>query len=189
MSYHRFTNLREIFQQDLSKKINLDIESEDFKTRDCNCRGETCSYNNVCRQTCVVYKVECKLTKKIYIGTTQQFLKTRMQQHQSEVRSLQRTGRRYDSYARHFATQLQNFHPISPTLIRNSSIISIIWKANPITAVKTFGTPHCLLCNRERLEILKMSRYKPNLLINSCNEIYGACRHKAKFHRYTTQVE
>ena len=189
MSYHRFTNLREIFHKDLSRKMNLDIESEDFKTRDCNCRGGTCSYNNLCRQTCIVYKVQCKLTNKIYIGTTQQFLKTRMQQHQTEVRALQRTGRKYDSYARHFASQLRNFNPITPRLVRNTSILSIVWKANPITAVKTFGTPQCVLCNRERLEILKMTRTHPDLLINSCNEIYGACRHKAKFHRYIQAVD
>ena len=31
MSYHRFTNLREIFQGDLSKKLTEDVESKDFK--------------------------------------------------------------------------------------------------------------------------------------------------------------
>ena len=42
----------------------------------------------------------------------------------------------------------------------------------------------CTLCNRERLEILKQARSDPTKLINSCNEICGACRHKPRFHRY-----
>ncbi|CAB9506324.1 unknown protein [Seminavis robusta] len=58
----------------------------------------------------------------------------------------------------------------------NSIEISILWQGNPISTVKTFGTRHCSLCNRERLEILKRSRESPEKLINSCNEIYGACR-------------
>ena len=34
------------------------------------------------------------------------------------------------------------------------------------------------------MEILKASREDKENLINSCHEIYGACRHKAKFHRF-----
>ena len=40
---------------------------------------------------------------------------------------------------------------------------------------------------KERIEILKHSKKDPNSLINSCNEIYGACRHKPKFHRYVSR--
>ncbi len=190
MSYHRFNNLREIFQGDLTHKLNLDVESLDFQTRECNCRpgkGEKkCGYNNICRNSIIIYKVECNNTKKVYIGNTQQHFKTRMQQHFRDVRVLAKTGTKSDSYARHFAEQLQNFEDISNQLQRNTITCSVIWKGNPLSAVKTFGTPHCTLCARERIEILKLSRYKPHLLINSCNEIYGACRHKPKFHRYAT---
>ena len=38
---------------------------------------------------------------------------------------------------------------------------------------------------KERLEILKASKQQPKRLINSCNELYGACRHRPVFHRYT----
>ena len=37
---------------------------------------------------------------------------------------------------------------------------------------------------RERVEILNQHRKDPNSLINSNTEIYGACRHKTRFHRY-----
>ena len=75
MSYHRFCNLRELFQGDLSTKINLGITCKDFKTEPCNCisrKTKGCSYGDVCRQSIVVYKVECKTTGMIYIGNTQQ---------------------------------------------------------------------------------------------------------------------
>ena len=38
---------------------------------------------------------------------------------------------------------------------------------------------------RERLEILKAFKTQPLRLINSSNELYGACRHRPVFHRYT----
>ena len=46
---------------------------------------------------------------------------------------------------------------------------------------------------RERIEILKAQQLpSSHLLINSNNEIFGACRHKTKFHRFlreTTNVK
>ena len=153
----------------------------------CNCRQRKkkgCSYNDVCRHKLVMYKVECKNTKKICIGCTQQHFKTRMQKHFGEVQTLSKTGQRFDSYARHFAEVFSNFKNISPDLQRNSINCSILWQGNPISAVKTFATPICTLCAKERLEILKQSKKNPGSLINSCDEIYGACRHNPKFHGY-----
>ena len=39
---------------------------------------------------------------------------------------------------------------------------------------------------KERVLILKHSREKPHVIINSNSEFYGACRHKSRFHRYAT---
>ena len=50
--------------------------------------------------------------------------------------------------------------------------------------MKSFGKRTCVLCMKERLEILKRSKENPEQLINSRGEIYGACRHKTKFHRF-----
>jgi hypothetical protein len=58
-------------------------------------------------------------------------------------------------------------------------------QGNPLSCVKTFGTKGCKLCNKERWAILNLTRKYPNLAINKSNEIYGACRHKPKFHRFT----
>ena len=76
---------------------------------------------------------------------------------------------------------------LTPGMKRHHRKCEILWRGNPISMVKTFGTRNCALCNRERLEILKRSRKDPNSTINSCNEIYGACRHKPKFHWYIKQ--
>jgi GIY-YIG catalytic domain len=190
MSYHRFTNLRELFQGDLSKKLTMDVASQDFENLECNCRTGSvnkCGYNNLCRKSIVVYKIECKTTSKIYIGNTQQFLKKRMQQHFNDVKLLHKQGIKSDSYAKHFAKQFVDQKEITPETQRNNIICEILWQGNPINVVKTFGTPNCALCNKERLAILKQSRRKPESLINSCNEIYGACRHNPKFHRYKSR--
>jgi hypothetical protein len=58
MSYHRFTNLRELFNSDLAGKLNRDVISHDFTSRPCNCRTKNtkgCDYDNICRDTIVVY--------------------------------------------------------------------------------------------------------------------------------------
>lgn len=50
--HHRFTNLKEIFQEDLSRKLNVSITSQDFEPLPCNCRtciNGTCGYSIICR--------------------------------------------------------------------------------------------------------------------------------------------
>jgi hypothetical protein len=37
---------------------------------------------------------------------------------------------------------------------------------------------------RKRIEILCMIRQEEWKIINNCNEIYGACRHKTRFHSF-----
>ena len=103
------------------------------------------------------------------------------------VQKLHHKNIKSDSYAKHFANQLQNFKKLSPKFQRKHFSSEIIWQGNPISAVKTFKTPHCILFNRERLEILKRSKKTPHLLINSCNEKYVGCRHNPLFHRYSNK--
>ena len=62
--------------------------------------------------------------------------------------------------------------------------IDLLWQGNPMSCVKTFGTRACKLCSKERSAILKLTRKTPHLAINKCNEVYGACRHKPRFHRF-----
>ena len=66
--------------------------------------------------------------------------------------------------------------------------MKLLCKGNSISTMKTFGGLNCALCMKERLHILngleKDKTAKKKLLINSSNELYGACRHKPDFHRY-----
>lgn len=66
--------------------------------------------------------------------------------------------------------------------------VSILWQGKPISKMKTFGRLNCVLCMKEKLEIIKANNVDKNLklrkLVNSSNEIYGACRHWPKFHRF-----
>jgi hypothetical protein len=192
MSYHRFPNMRELLQGDLSKKLTEGVESLDFKVRDCNCRGGRgpgkCQYGGVCRMPIVIYKITCTLTNKIYIGNTQQHFKMRMKGHFQDVKKLMEKGVHSDSYARHFAgIWPKGAAAPSPGMQRDMIKCDILWQGNPISVVKTFGKPTCALCNRERMEIIKLSRSIPEKMINSCSEIHGACRHKPKFHRFNEQ--
>jgi hypothetical protein len=192
MSYHRFTNLRETLQGDLQGKINLGVESKDFMKEDCNCKGNKgdCNYDGICRDKVVVYEITCKDTGMVYIGQTQQNFKGRMVGHHSDVSALhnpERITKRSDSYAKHFAHQLQNWETVPPKVQREHYSSKILWQGNPISAVKTFGTQNCTLCNRERLEIFKRFKNNPQSLINSCGEIYGGCLHRPKFHRYSNK--
>jgi hypothetical protein len=50
--------------------------------------------------------------------------------------------------------------------------------------MKSFGKLNCSLCMRKRIEILHTICQEEWKIINNCNEIYSACRHKMRFHRF-----
>jgi len=108
-----------------------------------------------------------------------------MQQHNNETKRMFRNGESYDSYSKHFFKQFD--HEPSPKQLRKITEHETTWQGNPISVVKTFGTLHCTLCMKERCEITKAKLEKNNQIVNSCNEIHGACRHKPRFHRFTNK--
>jgi len=62
-----------VFQGDLSRKLTVELTSQDVEPLPCNCRTSgngNCGYNNMCRNSIVVYKVKCNNTGKVYIGNT-----------------------------------------------------------------------------------------------------------------------
>ena len=105
-----------------------------------------------------------------------------MQQHNNETRRLFRNKESSDSCAHHFANQFN--HEPTPKQMQNIAEHEIVWQGNPISMMKTFGALHCSLCMKERCQIVKEKFTKNNKLINSCNEIHGACRHEPRFHRF-----
>ncbi|CAB9517283.1 expressed unknown protein [Seminavis robusta] len=203
MSYHRFTNLREIFNGDIMTKLNTGIVSLDFTTRPCNCTNrltDGCAYNNHCRKPIVIYEAtstqppNTASSPKSYIGATQNFLKLRMSSHVSETKRLCQflRGKKHkpknsDTFAWHFAAKAVATTTGDPTAsdIRKLYNLKILWQGNPLSTVKTFGTNDCILCNQERLHIFKRMRNKPSTLLNRCEELFNTCRHKPRFHRFT----
>ena len=191
MSYHKFPNLREIFQGDLASKLMEGVQSKDFMDRACNCNKSTkdeeghCIYGGQCRKSIVIYKATCKECDKVYIGNTQQKVKKRLDQHFGDTVRLANCGEKSDSFASHFAEHFkQSDEDVRRKHVREMVKMEILWQGDAISCMKSFGQLNCHLCMRERIEILKWSKKNLEKLINSRSEIYGACRHKTRFHRY-----
>ena len=93
MSYHRFANLRQMYQRDKENKLMNGIFCGDCIDRPCNCsmvsqvNGE-CPFGGKCRQQFVIYEATCQSCNQSYIGNTQQALKARFQQHCNDTVSL-----------------------------------------------------------------------------------------------------
>ena len=193
MSYHKFPNMRELFQSDLTTKLTEDLKSMDFMDLPCNCSKRTtinvkCVYGGRCRHSLVVYKVTCKATGKFYIGNTQQKLKKRIDAHLGETCDLVNKSKASDSFARHFAEQFTTEAKITRNDVREKIYVEILWKGRAVPCIKSFRKLTCNICMKERLQILTHLRKYPKLTINSNYELYGACRHKTKFHRYENSI-
>jgi hypothetical protein len=186
MSYHHFSNLRELFQSDLNTKLNNAVISKDFQNLPCNCRNkQTCPYEGKCHHLIVVYQATCLKTNKRYIGNTQQHVKTRMQGHTQDVKNLFINGKSSNSFASHFASLIPDGTTKKNVKDFIKVKVNILWQGDPLSCVKTFGTTrNCTLCAKERYAIIKLTQETPNLAINKCNEVHGACRHKPRFHRF-----
>jgi len=198
MCYTKFSNLREMFQGDLGRKLMKGIMSRDFMDLPCNCNAASkidgkCIYKGDCRKMCVVYQAKCKICDEVYIGNTQQKMKERQGQHLHDVRELSFKEKKSDSFAAHFASHFPKGSKPSNYEIRQMLEYKILWQANPISCLKTFGTLECSLCMRERIEILRVINQKAGgegewKIINTNNEIFGACRHKTRFHRFLKET-
>jgi hypothetical protein len=62
--------------------------------------------------------------------------------------------------------------------------VKIDWQGNAISCMKSFVKMNCSLCMQERIEILCTICQEEWKIINHCNKIYGACKHKKRFHRF-----
>ncbi len=125
-----------------------------------------------CCYSIVVYQATCHKTNKKYIGNTQQHVKTRLQGHIQDIKNLFIASLIPDGTTK---KNVKDFIKVK---------VDILWQGDPLSCVKTFGTRSCKLCTKERYAIIKLTRETPNLAINKCNEVHGACRHKPWFHRF-----
>ena len=143
------------------------VISLDFEKRKCNCSkklkdsNSNCIFNRECRNTMVIYRVTCTTCKDrghpmYYIGSTQNQVKKRCAtQHADDVCKLVNQGIPSDSFANHFATHFTGDEGVKCSNVRKHMSVEILWKGNPITCMKTYGTNRCVLCMEERVAILK----------------------------------
>lgn len=192
MSYHRFSNLRELFQGHLNKVLLENVVSIDYCDRPCNCQTQVCRYGNDCRKQLVVYKVKCEETDKFYIGATSDTLKNRVSQHLQDARTLLRVGERSSTLASHLAARWQrNNNPSIPAAgqLREKLSFSVLWQGDPFSCSKKFGQLGCKLCQKERVALLRHSWSDGANMMNLLSELNGACRHKPRFHRLRMKTE
>ena len=102
-----------------------------------------------------------------------------------DTKNLFINDKKSDSFANHFAALVPENTPKKEVKNFVKVKVKILWKGDPLSCVKTFGTRACKLCNKERMEILKITRLNPSKAINKNTEVHGACRHKPRFHRFT----
>ena len=156
MSYHKFSNLGEKFNSDLTNKVMKDVIDQEKMDRPCNCNKATlledgkCLYEGQCRRSMVVYDLECKLCDSHYIGKTQQYLKERTNEHFGDVWKIIETGNK-------------NYGP---------------------NCMKTARTLQCKICMTERKEILHRFRSDKSKVMNDNSDIYSSCKCKGRFHKF-----
>jgi hypothetical protein len=107
-----------------------------------------------------------------------------MGQHLNDVKKLITKGIKSDSFTSHFANHCKRETKPTNDDLRRMMKVKIIWQGNTISCMKSFGKLYCSLCMHKRIEILCMIHQEEWKIINNCNEIYGACQHKTRFHRF-----
>ena len=100
--------------------------------------------------------------------------------HFNDVRKWFLTGQRTDTFARHFATHFSTTPKAAD--VRKKCSFKILQSINPFSYMKGVRTEDCRLCNAEKLWLFK--KKAKTKVINENSEIYGPCRHTAKFHRF-----
>ena len=125
----------------------------------------------------------CRLCISVYVLNTQNTLKNRLEQNFQDVAQKVQLDKNLDTSAAHSA---QNFdqNP-TPQQCREIMEFEILSTINPIRWMKTWSKYSCTVCTKEKLEIISSSRCRYDKLMNACSELYRACRHNPRFHRFT----
>ena len=198
MSNHRFTNLGEMLNSDLSKKVMMNIYDEEGEDRECNCNSSSkcengeCLYGGECRKKYVIYELKDSITGKSYIGKTQQFLKNRTSNHIADVwkrveaKKNNKTYQKDDSFSRHFSTYCSDCTNSSQVRTKLKGIldVNILWQGERIQCMKTARTRDCRICMKERMTIMQSLRDDKYKVINDNSDIYSSCKCQSGFHKF-----
>jgi hypothetical protein len=107
-----------------------------------------------------------------------------MGQHLNDMKKLVTKGVKSDSFVSHFTYNCKKGVKPTSDKLHNMIKVKIAWQGNAISCMKSFGKLNCSLCMQERIEILCTIHQEEWRIINHCNKIYGACRHKTRFQRF-----
>ena len=176
----------------LVKKLNAGWGCRKTGSENCDCKGKTCVWRGGCRSKNIVYKITCKECGKFYIGATQNKAKIRMNQHYSGVKKLLEKNVKSTKFSKHFSRcyiKRYGTKKYNVNKIRDMCHHEVVYEANPLVAVKTYGGNACRLCMVERMEILKESCRNQRKLLNRRSEIFSTCRHNVYFHQYVRHTE
>lgn len=142
-----------------------------------------------------------QLCNEHYIGKTQRYLKKRTAEHIGDVWKVVESGRdkfgegwfgnggyeRSDSFAVHFADHCRDCNNSNEVKAKMKRLmdVKILWQGKQIQSMKSACTLKCKLCMMERKEIAKKWRTDKKSLINDRSEIFGSCKCRTRFHRFT----
>ena len=207
MAYQKFSNFGEKLNADLNNKVMANIIDFDLMDRKCNCNKKSklddgrCHYDGDCRKSMVVYDARCEVTGKSYVGKTQDYLKTRTQQHVTDVWKTIESGRRKygpnwtgsggyaraDAFSKHFANQCRDCTNSNQVKAKMKRIMTptIIWQGDRIQCMKSSRTAQCKICMTERIEILHRMRTNRNMIINDNSDIFAPCKCGSRFHKFS----
>ena len=109
-----------------------------------------------------------------------------MEQHFQDVAKKVTNNNNSDSFAANFAAHFAKIFTQKPSpqqcvKIMSSNILSTV---NHIGSMKTWGKLSCTICMKEIIEIIGNLQRTYIRVINACPEVYRACRHIPRFHRF-----
>ena len=210
MSYHRFANLGQKFNSDLTGKVMNGIIDSDLMDMTCNCNKAStledgkCMYEGQCRRSMVVYELQHATTKKSYVGKTQCHLKTRTKQHVYDVWKVIESGRQKfgedwfgsggyagaDAFSKYFGNQCRDCNSSNEVRAKMKTIMipTILWQGDRIRCMKSSRTLQCKICMVERKEILSRFRTNRSEIINDNSDIFSSCKCNSRFHKFSRQV-
>ena len=180
ISYSTMPNIASIISSHNKKILNTELNLEEgAENRTCNCRYKnTCPQAENCLQESVIYKAEVTHIqgRAAYIGLTGGQFKTRYNLH---TRSFRNRDHKNDTTLSQYIWKQTDkgikfkWHPDPKT-----NVAEIKWSYLATAPTYSTTTNTCILCNREKAEILYSD--DPDLL-NKRDEITSKCRHRKKF--------
>ena len=163
--FSRHTNLQEKLLGDLRRKLLVGIVDADFGPRPCNCPRKfkvdgVCAYGGsrfTCRTAGCVYKITCNVPdcRCFYIGKSQRYIKTRIQDHIGEVTKLYNKNVLLPNsdLVAHVKNQRFNTKAEVAEWCRSNISVDILWRSTTLSLVKTAGQKSCRLCATKRVLI------------------------------------